>query len=75
MFRGLQFCAQWEIPKLTESDHLLLVNELHLSQEDFSTLGHLLKEIQQMLKSFQECKVLHVHRMENEVAYRLGRYA
>lgn len=40
-----------------------------------SALRILLKEIQRLMNDFNECKVLNIHIMGNEVAHKLARHA
>ncbi|KAF5444601.1 hypothetical protein F2P56_033721 [Juglans regia] len=76
LLRGLQFCAQWGVPKLVlETDCLILVNALQ-SQTNFLTdFAFLLNDISRMMRGFQEVQILHVNRLGNIVAHQLARNA
>lgn len=55
LLRGLQFCAQWGVPKLVlETDCLLLVNALQSQTEFFTDFAFLIHDIRRMLRDFQE---------------------
>lgn len=75
MFQGLQLCADLRFSKLIlESDCMLMVNELQVEAKSFSSVGNLQKEVKRLLQLFAEYKIQYVHKMENEVVYRLVIY-
>ncbi|KAF5477637.1 hypothetical protein F2P56_004257 [Juglans regia] len=70
MFRGLQLCIQWGVPKLTlETDCLLLVNALNNLTDYITDFDFLLQDIQRMMTFFQEVQVLHINRLGNTAAH------
>ncbi|KAF5455283.1 hypothetical protein F2P56_024878 [Juglans regia] len=76
LLRGLQLVVYLGFSKLVvESDCMLLVQELKNEQDSLLANDNLIMEAKSLLQHFQEVEVQYVHRMRNEVAHRLARYA
>ncbi|KAF5469006.1 hypothetical protein F2P56_013111 [Juglans regia] len=76
LLRGLQFCAQWGVPKLVlEIDFLLLVNALQSQTVFLTDFAFLINDIRRMMRGFLEVQILHVNRMGNVAAHQLARNA
>ncbi|KAF5451602.1 hypothetical protein F2P56_026695 [Juglans regia] len=76
LLRGLQFCAQWGVPKLVlETDCLILVNALQSQTTFLTDFAFLLNDISRMMRGFQEVQILHVNRLGNIAAHQLARNA
>ncbi|XP_062005491.1 uncharacterized protein LOC133722603 [Rosa rugosa] len=74
LLHGLQFAAHVGFTNIDiEGDALSVIDTLHESSEDLSYEGHLIEEIEFLIKSFPSYSSHFVRREGNEIAHRLAK--